>query len=113
MASITKEFLSGLTSGPMINVIATSSLTDIIHSCPSGPPVVIDEVTLYAVNNSTADVLLTLDIDNGESKFLLPGQVGLVKIAEKVLLDSTENIYAYVDSGTDVYITGYVNRITP
>lgn len=111
MASITKEFLSGLSTGPMIAVTATSTGTDLIHSCPASGAM--DEVTLYAVNNSSSDILLTLDIDNGESKFLLPGQVGLVMVAEKVLLDSSENIYAYSDTGTDVNITGYVNRITP
>lgn len=112
MASISRELLSGLVSGPMITILSDSSASpDFIHDCPLY--IGRDEVTLYAVNNDTIDVLLTLDIGGFESKFLLPPRVGLIKVAEKVMLDSGQIINAYTDSsGALTNVTGYVNRIS-
>ena len=59
MATYTKAILSGSTDGKQILVTATTSSGTTIHTAVSGTTN-IDEVWLYATNNDTASVNLTI-----------------------------------------------------
>ena len=60
MATYSKELLSGSTNGKGILVAATATAGTLIHTAVSGSTD-LDEIWLYAVNSSDADVKLTLE----------------------------------------------------
>lgn len=115
MASISKQLLSGSTNGRMVQVAATATPGTLIHTAVSGTAS-IDEIILYAVNTSASDVLLTIEYGgtgtSNEVKFTIPGQVGLVDLGSKFVLQNGLVIRAYAATGSVINIGGYVNRIT-
>lgn len=115
MASISKQILSGSTNGKLIQVAGTGTgSADTIHTAVSGTTD-FDEVSLYAINTSTSDVLVTIEFGGtgtaNEIKFTIPGQVGQVQIVEKLLLQNSLVVKAYAATTAVVNIGGYVNRI--
>jgi hypothetical protein len=115
MASISRQLLSASTNGRPIQVAATSSTGTTIHTAVTGTTS-IDEVHLWAVNNSTSDVLLTIEHggtgEQNEIKFLIPAQVGLVELGGKLVLQNGLLIRAYAGTTNVLNISGYVNRIS-
>lgn len=115
MATIAKQLLSGSTNGRMITVAATSSTGTLIHTAVSGTSS-IDEIILYAVNTSSTDVLLTIEYGgtgiSNEVKFTIPGQVGLVDLGAKFVLQNGLAIRAYAATSSVINVGGYVHRIT-
>jgi hypothetical protein len=115
VASISKRILSGSTDGRLIAVAATSSPGTTIHTAVAGFTD-IDEVNLYAVNTSTSDVLLSLQYGGtsaaDEIDFVIPPQVGVVEIAQKLLLNNGSVVRAFAGTTNVINVGGYVNRIT-
>jgi len=115
MASISRQLLSASTNGRPIQVAATSSTGTTIHTAAAGTTS-IDEIHLWAVNNSTLDVLLTIEHGGtgaqNEIKFLIPAQVGLVELGGKLVLQNGLLIRAYAGTTNVLNISGYVNRIS-
>ena len=115
MASISKRILSGSTDGRLIAVAATSSPGTTVHTAVAGFTD-IDEVNLYAVNTSTSDVLLSLQYGGtsaaDEIDFVIPPQVGVVEIAQKLLLNNGSVVRAFAGTTNVINVGGYVNRIT-
>lgn len=115
MATISKQILSGSTNGKLIQVTGTATgSADTIHTAVSGTSD-IDEISLYAINTSSSDVLVTIEFGGtgtaNEIKFNIPGQVGQVQIVEKLILQNSLVVKAYAATGSVVNIGGYVNRI--
>jgi hypothetical protein len=115
VASISKRILSGSTAGRLIAVSATSSPGTTIHTAVAGFTD-IDEVNLFAVNTSTSDVLLSIEYGSTgtahEVDFVIPGQVGLVDVVTKLVLQDGAVIRAFAGTTNVLNIGGYVNRIT-
>jgi len=122
VATIEKRLLSASTNGRMIQVTTSftlggSSNGNLIHTAVSGTTN-LDEVHLFAVNNTSSDSLLVIQYGNqgqwNEVRFNVPGQVGLIPVVEKLLLQNSLEIRAYSGDSTAnaVNVGGYVNRIT-
>ncbi len=112
--ALSKLILSGSTNGKSIIVSATSTPGTTIHDCDASA---LDEVFLWAWNDETATLLLTLEwggvsdpgnllkveipAQGAEPTLLVPGWIGTGSI----------NIDAFGASANKLHIFGYVNRI--
>jgi hypothetical protein len=115
--SISRQLLSGSTNGRMIQVTGTATgSANTIHTAVSGTTN-IDEVYLWATNTSVSDVLLTIEFGGtgtaNEVDFVIPGQVGLVEVVNKLILNNSLLVKAFAATGSVINIGGYVNRIVP
>lgn len=111
--TVSREYLSNSSSGEPIQVSATSgggSGTP-IHTCGGE-----DEVYISAVNNHTADVLLTIELGgtsaNNIVKVTLPFKAGLEWVIPGLTLASGKVITAFAAVTNVVNLAGYVNRIS-
>jgi len=120
MATYAKVLLSGSTSGRPIQVRATTSTGDTIHTAVAGASD-IDEIHLWAQNNHTSDVALTIEwggvVTGGASgldiwTFTVPTKDGWFPIAEGFPLNGGLLVTAFAGTTDVVSIQGYVNRIT-
>lgn len=115
MTTFSKQLLSASTHGRGILVVATTSPGTPIHIPPSGTSSM-DEITLWAANSSSSDVLLTLEWGGttaGDLKIQsIPARKGNQIIASKELLRNGLTLAAYAGTGSAIAIFGYVNRIT-
>lgn len=119
MATYSKVKLSGSTDGKQIKVTGTSSGAAVtVHTAHASA---LDEVWLYADNDSTSAVLLTLefggttDVDN-TIKVTIPGKGtegadGLVPVIAGLILTNSLLVKAYAATGNVIKLSGYVNRI--
>lgn len=117
MPSISRQLLSGSTNGRMIQVTGTATgSANTIHTAVSGTTN-IDEIYLWAVNTSTSDVLLSIEFGGtgtaNEVDFVIPGQVGLVEVVNKLVLNNGLLVKAFAATGSVINVGGYVNRIVP
>lgn len=60
MATFTKKLLSGSTDWKAIKIVATATAWTLIHTWPTNTSV-LQEIWLWAQNNHTADVVLTIE----------------------------------------------------
>jgi len=122
MATFTKLALqpAGTTGdGLGILVAATATPGTAIHTA-SSTATTIDEVWLYAYNNHSASILLTIEYGGVTSpkdviKQTLTAQNGLVLVCAGLLVQgnaSAKIIRAFAATGNQISIFGYVNRIT-
>lgn len=117
MPSISRQLLSGSTNGRMIQVTGTATgSANTIHTAVSGTTN-IDEIYLWAVNTGTSDVLLSIEFGGtgiaNEIDFVIPAQVGLVEVVNKLVLNNGLLVKAFAATGSVINIGGYVNRIVP
>ena len=121
MADFSKQLLSGSTGGRLIEVAATSTPGTTIHATGTSATI-IDEIWLYAVNSSTADVKLTIEFGGTTSaddliEFTVTAESGLYLIIPGLVLTgdgaSARTITAFAATTNVINIGGYVNRITP
>jgi hypothetical protein len=118
--AITKEVLSGSTRGRGVLVAATSSTGTTIHTTGTSATNT-DEIWLYATNNHTAAVELTIEYGTtgaaNEIKVTIPEKDALTVILPGTILrgdgSSGEVITAYAAVTNVITIHGYVNRIAP
>lgn len=114
MATISRIPLSGSTNGRMVQVAATATPGTLLHTGVTGTTDW-DEVYLWAANTGTSDVLLTVEHGGtgtaNEVKFVIPGQVGLVELGGKLMIQNGLIVRAYAATGSVINISGYVNRI--
>ncbi len=114
MATVSLKTLSGSTDGEPVLVAATATAGTLIHTAVSGTTD-IDSVTLYACNQHTADVTLTLEWGGTTDPdhlltVVLPSDGGAVKIAEGFLLQNSKVIRAFCSTADVVTIWGDVAR---
>jgi len=115
-AIVSKEFLSGSTNGRGIKVAATSTPGTTLHTAPAGETTK-DEVYLYAQNNHSAAVLLTIEYGGTTSpddliKKTIPAADGLWLVIPAIVINNGLAIKAFAGAANVVVIFGHVNRIT-
>jgi hypothetical protein len=118
--SISKLLLSGSTSGKQVVVSGTNSAgANTIHTAHA---TALDEIWLFADNDDTSDVLLTIeyggttDITNTIKKTIAARassskEDGLICVIPGLLLTGGLVVKAFAGSASKVKISGYVNRI--
>ncbi len=116
MATYAKQLLSGSTNGKGILVVATATAGTTIHTAVSGTSD-IDELWVYAVNSSDADVKLTLEwgeatAPDGNIEQTVPAESGLMLLVPGLLLQNSLVLKAFAGTTNVIIIHGYANRIT-
>lgn len=120
MATFEKRILSGSTNGQPVLVAGTSTANATpIHATGTSSSI-IDEIWLYAQNDHTADLLLTIEFGGTTSpnnliRQTIPFRSGLYLVIPGLVLTGTgsaaRNINAFCASANLVMLSGYVNRI--
>lgn len=116
MSTYSKELLSGSTDGKGVKITGTAIdvAATTIHT---GTVSSVDLVTLFAYNDHTADVPLTLgwggtvDSDNLIVQ-TIPAQAGLTLVAADMPIQNSLSITGAAGTVNVVVVYGYVNRIT-
>ncbi len=122
MATFTKIALqpAGTTGdGLGILVVATATAGTAIHTA-SSTATTIDELWLYAYNNHSGSVVLTVEFGGVTSpkdviKSTLASQAGLVLISAGLVIQGNATakvVRAFAATASQVSLFGYVNRIT-
>jgi hypothetical protein len=120
MAAITKVKLSGSTNGRGIKVAATATAGTTIHATGTSASV-LDEVWLYATNQDTAAIALTIEAGGTSDPddritLTIPPKTGLTLVIPGHVYtgtgDAATTIAAYAGTANKVMIHGYVNRIS-
>lgn len=120
MGTISKEFLSGSTSGRPILISNISTPGNTIHTTPDSSTI-IDEVWLYATNLDSVSRVLTIEYGgtglSDKIEVTVPSKSGLVVVVPGLIIsgagESGNTIRAFATSNNVINIVGYVNRITP
>ncbi len=117
MATYAKQTLSGSTDGKAIAVAATSSPGTTIHT-GSTTTTTYDEIWLYAVNQSAADIKLTIEWGGTTTADIIEQTVtteaGLVLVAPGLVLkgNAAALVVKAFGASAGLNIHGYVNQIT-
>lgn len=122
MATLSKLALqpAGTTGdGLGILVAATATAGTAIHTA-SATATTVDEIWLYAYNNDSSSILLTIEYGGVTApkdviKQTLTAQSGLVLVVAGLLVQGNATpkvIRAFAATGSQISIFGYVNRIT-
>ena len=117
MATFTKVKLSGSVDGLPIAVAATGSPGTLLHA-GSATATTYDEIWLYAMNQSGADVKLTIQwgglTDATYIEQTVTTEAGLTLVAPGLILKGNAsavlNVRAFAPTGINVF--GYINQIT-
>jgi len=111
MATYSKVFLSSSVDGKAISVTTNDTS---IHTAQAGTSGM-DEVWLYAHNNGTTTLELTINWggNTGDDQFSLDvaPAAGLVLVSPGLSINNGQEIQASSSADT-IGITGYINRIT-
>lgn len=116
MATFTKLALSGSTNGKQIKVSATDTPGTSVHTAVSSTADY-DEIWLWAINQHTADVQITVEWggtsspDDNMSVTLLP-KAGLTLVVPGLVLNNGLSVRIFASTANVVMISGFVNRIT-
>ena len=117
MATFAKELLSESTNGRQIVVGGSSSVSPTtIHTAPAGTTS-LDEVWLYAYNESTASIMATIlwgdqTEPSGSTRFTLESRAGRILLVDGKLIQNGLSVYAYAGFPNVIIFDGFVNRIT-
>ncbi len=114
MATFTKEFLSGSTNGAPLSIAATASPGTTIHTAHATAK---DEIHIYVTNGDTASRELTVEFGGTAAKDQIirsiPKKSGLILVIPGFVLSGSLVVKAFADAANVLYVTGWVNRITP
>jgi hypothetical protein len=115
MAAYLRVILSGSTNGKAIKVVAVATVGTLLHTAVSGT-VDMDEVWLWAQNNNTTAIILTLEwgeatAPDGNIIMTIPAKSGPYLIAPGLMLQNGLEIRAFADTANKISIHGYVNRL--
>lgn len=114
MATFSKLPFSGSTNGKAILVSQTATAGDLIHTAQSGTAG-LDEVWLYASNNSATTVKLTVEYggvaEEDHIELNIPGESGLVLVVPGLVLNNAQVVRAFAATTNVISISGYINRI--
>lgn len=117
-SSAYKRKLSGSTDGKGIKVAATGTPGTTIHTAVSGTtPGTFDEIWLWAYNDSTADVELTIEFGGTTDPdnlivVTIPYKSGLIPVVPGLILQNSAVVAAFAGSANVVTISGFVNAMT-
>ena len=115
--SILKRKLSGSTDGMGILVAATATAGTAIHTAVAGTTAgTYDEVWLWAQNNHTADVSLTIEYGDATTShniiMSIPFKNGLYIVLPGLLLQNGATIKAFAGTTNVITIYGYIHALT-
>lgn len=115
-SSAKKRLLSGSTNGMGIEIIQTATAGDTIHQAVSGTTSgTYDEIWLWAQNNHTADVVLTIEwggADHAQNIIVtIPYKSGLVPVVPGFTLQNGLYVKAFAATTAVITIFGFVNAI--
>jgi hypothetical protein len=122
MATLSKLALQPAgTTGDGLGILVTATATagTAIHTA-SSTATTVDEVWLYAYNNDSSSILLTIEYGGVTApkdviKQTLTAQSGLVLVVAGLLIQGNATpkvVRAFAATGSQISIFGYVNRIT-
>jgi hypothetical protein len=114
--AFTEVLLSGGTNGKNIKVVATATAGTLIHTAVAGVSHM-DKIWLYAINNHTQDVDLTIEfggvaVPDDLFKVSLKAYQGLTLIIPGLLLQNSLIVRAFASVANVVCINGEVHRVT-
>ena len=108
--TITAELLSGSTDGEPISVVGTTSgAADTIHTAHASAK---DEIWIWAANEHTADVVLTIEFGNATEPVIVtvPSKDGAHLVIPGARLTNSKVVKAFADVTAVVSLFGNVNR---
>jgi hypothetical protein len=112
MATFSKEFLSGSTDGLGVLVAATATPGTLVHTAHATGK---DEIWIYATNNDTVAVTLTVEFGDATATnnivLQIPSKSGLTLVAPGLVLTNSKTVNAFAGTTNKITLTGYVNRI--
>jgi hypothetical protein len=115
MATFSKIPLSESINGKGVLVAATATPGTNIHSAVSGTDS-FDEVWIYAHNNSTSSVKLTIEYGSTSAQdnieISIPGESGLVLVVPGLFVNNSLLVKAFAGTTNVLSIHGYVNRVS-
>lgn len=114
MQTFTKAMISTSTNGGGTLITGSTSLTStVIHTTPAGISSM-DEVWLYAYNQITSGVVMTLEWGTTGDMIInsIPPKVGRFLLTDGRLMNNGWSVKAYSSSTSGIYIDGFVNRIS-
>lgn len=118
MATFTKNNLSGSTNGRPILVDTTGTAGTLIHTAVTGTTAgTWDELWLYAMNNHSSDVLVTIEFGGvTDPDDLIVDTIGtedgLILMIPGLILQNSLIVRAFAGTTDVVSISGFVNSIT-
>lgn len=118
MATAKKRKLSGSTDGAPIKVVQTATAGTTIHTAVAGTtPGTFDEIWIYAQNNHTAAVTLTIEYGGATAPdqniiVTLAAKSGLQLIIPGLVLQNGLTVKAFASVANVVTLSGFVNTIT-
>lgn len=117
MATAVKRKLSGSTDGMGIKITQTATAGTAIHTAVAGTTDgTYDEIWLWAQNNHTADVELTIEFGSADTenniKVIVPYKDGLYAIVPGLILQNSKTVKAFAGSANVITVHGFVNSIT-
>lgn len=116
--AVYKRKLSGSTDGKPIKVVQTATAGTTIHTAVAGTTAgTFDEIWIYAQNNHTAAVVLTIEFGSatapdGNIILSLASKSGLVLIVPGLILQNEATVKAFASVANVICISGFVNSIT-
>lgn len=115
MATVVRIPLSSAPGGSLICVIKAATPGTPIHSAIGGASQY-DLVTLFACNNSSANMVVTLEVggvaDVNLKKITIPGHAGDVTLLDRKYMGSSINIAGICANSSIITIDGWVDRVT-
>lgn len=113
--AITPRIPSGSTNGRGILVTATATPGTAIHTATSTSGE-LDEITIYASNDHTADILLTVELGgttdpNDVVRYTVPSRSGMNLIVSGHRLNGGVAVAAFAATGSKISIWAEVTRI--
>lgn len=117
MATAKKRLLSGCVDGKPIKVVATATAGTTVHTAVAGTTAgTVDEVWLWAQNNHTANVVLTIEFGSADAEdniiVTIPFKSGLVPVVPGLPLQNGAVVAAFASVTDVISIHGFVNAIT-
>jgi hypothetical protein len=117
MATAKKRLLSGSADGKPIKIVATATAGTAIHTAVAGQTAgTVDEIWLWAQNNHTANVVLTIEFGSHDTEdniiVTIPFKSGLIPIVPGLPLQNGMTVDAFASVADVISIHGFVNTIT-
>jgi hypothetical protein len=117
MSTYTKLPLSASVNGKQILITATTSASATpIHTAVAGTSA-IDEIWLYAYNDSTSSILTSIlwggiseSVD--VTRYTMLSRAGRTLLVDGKLLQNSLTVSAYATASNAIVFDGFVNRIT-
>ena len=111
---VTKQYLSGSTTGKAILVVQTATAGTLIHTADATAK---DEIWLWAQNSDTTARKLTLEwggvtAPNDLIEVTVPAESGTLCVAPGLLLGNALVVRAFAATANVVTIHGFVNRVS-